>query len=300
MVNLTSFELGHTIPDHVTIRELLDFFESASHLRKISLYAATPSSGAQSGRLVSLPYLKRMSIVGEESPSLLLDHLIIPAGAKLTIQADSGGPLIEDLLPRTLDNLRNLPDFTEIHLHSDDHYPHIRFSGPNGQVRVFISPQDDTTCLVLESLARFDTSKTEWLKIDHGESPFSYPLHRALLPMRYLRTLTLSHCTSPDTFIYALDPSISSSGFVVCPRLEELVLVLHLKGETLDIKNVIEMAAARASSGVKLRTVGIVSGQDELDLVDVLELGKHVWEVEHGPGVDVVDEDSDASAEEEY
>ena len=279
MVNLTSFELGHTIPDHVSIREFLDFFESAPRLRKIELVFASPTSGAQHGRLVSLARLKWMNIVGEEPPYLLLDHLIIPAGAELTTQGASDDPLIENLLPKSLGNLRNLSGFTKIHLHFDAYNPHMQFSGPNGQVRIYLSHRGDTTCLALESLARFDTSKTEWLRIDHGSSPSNDPPYRALLHMEHLRTLVLSRCTSPDIFIRALDPNNGVSGVVVCPKLEKLVLVFRLNRGTLDIKNVIDMAAARASRGAKLRTVRIVSGQNELDLVDVLELGKHVWRV---------------------
>ena len=44
---------------------------------------------------------------------------------------------------------------------------------------------------------------------------------------------------------------------------------------------VIEMAAARALRGVKLRTI---RDPAKLDPVDVLELKKHVLHLEHGPG----------------
>ena len=49
MVNLASFSLLHTPPGDVTVRRLLDFFESAPCLRKVRLSFATPTSGAQSG-----------------------------------------------------------------------------------------------------------------------------------------------------------------------------------------------------------------------------------------------------------
>ena len=297
MVNLTSFELRGTMSYEVTVRQFLDFFESAPRLQKIELINATPTSGAQNGRLVSLASLKWIDIVGDDPPSLLLDHLIIPIGAKLTTLGTSSGPLTENLLPRSLDNLRNLSDFTDIHLYIDEEDPDIRFSGPNGQVRVFMPPQDNATCLVLESLARFDTSKTERIQIEYGYSPSSDPLYRALLPMKHLRTLTLSRCTSPDIFIHALDP-IMRLGDVICPRLEDLVLVLHPDVETLDIKKVIEMAAGRASRGAKLKSVRIVS-QDESMWIDALELRKHVSHVECGPGDGVADGDTDVSSEEE-
>jgi hypothetical protein len=288
MVNLTSFELCFTMYE-VSVQQLLDFFESAPRLQTIELLHATPTSGAQNGRLVSLACLKSMDITGDGSPSLLLNHLIIPVGARLmTYNASLSGPLTENLLPKSLDNLRNLSNFTDIHLHIDGEDPDMRFSGPNGQVHMFIPPQDNAT-LVLESLARFDTSKTERLQIGYGYSPSSDPPYRALLPMNHLRTLTLSHCTSPDIFIHALDPIMSPSGDVICPRLEDLILVLDLDGETLDIKNVIEMAAARASRGAKLKSIRI-AGQDPSVEIDVLELRKHVSHVEY--------KDIDASDEE--
>jgi hypothetical protein len=297
MVNLTSFELGRTHPDHVPIRQLLDFFESAPRLRKIRLFFATPTSGAQNDRLVSLACLRWMHVAGEGPPSLLLDHLIIPAGAELITRTKSHGPPIDNLLPRSLNNLRNLSNFTKIHLDFSDFYPHIQFSGPNGQVHMFLSPLEDPTHLTLEFLARFDTSKTEWLKIDNyyfqNDPPF-----RELLPMKHLRTLTITRCGIPDVFIHVLDPSMSSSEVVVCPKLEELVLVLHANGETIDIKNVIAMAAARASRGAKLKSVRIVT-QDKSVQIDALELKRYVLNVECGPGDDVADEETDAGDEED-
>jgi hypothetical protein len=150
MVNLTSFELHHTKLNRAPIRQLLDFFESTPHLRKVKLLFATPTSGAPNCRLVSLACLKRMSIIGEEPPSLLFNHLIIPVGAELTTEVDS----IEDLLPKSLDNLRNLFNFAKIHLCFRPFYSYAQFSGPNGKVRVFIPPRHDPTRLAFEFLAR--------------------------------------------------------------------------------------------------------------------------------------------------
>ena len=299
MVNLTSFVLWDTSPHDIPIGRFLDFFESAPHLRKIKLILATPTSGAQNGRLISLASLKWMKIAGYEPPSFLLGHLIIPAGAKLTTEGSSHGSLFENLLPRSLDNLRNLPDFTDIHLLIGVPETQVLFTGPNGKVcMVSIAYRSDTTCLALNSLAQFDTSKTEQLKVVRGNSPSSDPLYRALLPMKNLRTLTLSHCAGPDIFILALDPNTRLSGVMACPKLEELVLVLRLDGETLNIRNVIEMAAARALRGAKLKSVRIVS-PDESMQTDALELGKHALHVECGPQVGVANDGSNDSDEED-
>jgi hypothetical protein len=93
MVNLTSLDMYDTSQDGVSIRELLDFFESAPrlrkvNLRKVSLRSAMPTSGAQNGRLVSLPCLERMVIAGCGPATLLLDHLLIPVGVYLVVEVD--------------------------------------------------------------------------------------------------------------------------------------------------------------------------------------------------------------------
>jgi hypothetical protein len=301
MTNLTSFMLGHTFPGDVPMEKLLDFLESAPHLREIGLFYATLAFGPQNNRLVSLACLRKMDISGDDPdapPSLLLNHLIIPIGAKLTTRVAFYVPLLEAHLPRSLDNLKNLPNFTDTHLRIGEHFSGIRLSGPNGKVTiVFKISRIDTTRPVLDSLTRLDTSGTEHLKIDRGNPSFSNHFYRALLPMKHLRTLTLSHCTDPDVFIKALSPSPSSSGVVVCPKLEKLVLMPRIEEETLNMENIIEMAAARASRGVKLKSVRIVN-HDESVQIDASELMEHVLRVECGPEVDAADEDSDSSGDE--
>ena len=279
MVNLTWFSLTDT--SSVPMRQLLDFLESAPHLRKVDLTEA-PISGTQNGRLVSLACLKRMAIMGGPS-SVLLDHMLIPVGAKLTTQVKLPGVLIEDHLPRSLDNLKNLSGFTKIQLSSCGGYPHIKFSGPNGQVKMASDVyHDDETRMLFKSLSKFDTSKIKQLEIDSGDSPSSDHLYRALLPMEDLLILTLSLCVRPRVFIHALDPSMSSPGVLVCPKLEEIVIE-HIG--SFDIESILGVAAARASRGAKLKLVRIVNRGDYMG-VDVSELKKHVSRVECSREVD--------------
>jgi len=90
MVNLTSFTLTHMSP--MSVRQFLDFFEDTPCLHEVELHSATPTSGAQYGRLVSLACLKTMYTTGGGPPFLLLDHLLIPFGACLTIEVDLPTP----------------------------------------------------------------------------------------------------------------------------------------------------------------------------------------------------------------
>jgi hypothetical protein len=154
---------------------------------------------------------------------------------------------------------RSISNFSDIHLRINECYAQMQFSGPNGQVMMVPrSTRLDKTGVAFESLDQFDTSKVERLKIDFALP--SEPLYRVLLPMEHLRVLTLYRCANPHIFIQALHPTTCSSENVVCPELEELIIVLN--GGTLDMKSVIGVAAARASRGAKLKSVRII-GRDQ-------------------------------------
>jgi len=88
----------------------------------------------------------------------------------------------------------------------------------------------DITHQAFESLARFDTSKTEQLEIFHGNPSSMIAPHQALFSMGNLRSLTLSQCKNPFAFISALHPTFLTSDVAVCPKLEELVLIFRSYG----------------------------------------------------------------------
>jgi len=90
MVNLTSFVLIRTSP--IPARQLLDFLEGVPHLREVELQSKVSTPGAQYGRLVSPAYLKRMYAIDGDSSSPLLDPLLIPVGAHLTIVMELSTP----------------------------------------------------------------------------------------------------------------------------------------------------------------------------------------------------------------
>jgi len=284
MVNLTTFELFDT---PISVRDLLDFFESAPRLREVELQDTLLVPGAQNGRLVSLACLKIMDIYSGPI-SDLLDHLLIPAGARLTIRVDLPGTPIDGHPPKFLDNLGNLSDFTTARLHGTLMY----FTGPNGEVSIApVTFKVDETHFSLQHLTQFNTWNTKRLEINCSDFQSIGITQQAFHPMRNLCTLTLYLCKSLDIFVHALDPRISPSGDVVCPKLGKLVIEHR---EALYIKDVIGMAAARASIGAKLKSVKIVSwGRTVHSQLDVLELEKHVLHVECGGKVDAAGGDSD-------
>ena len=291
MVNLTSFTLVYASP--VSVRQILDFFESAPRLCKVKLDSTIQTSGADNGRLVSLACLKKMEAIGGGS-SLLLGCLLIPIGARLTAWVELPSPPTEGNPPRFLDNLKNLHGFTVIHLSNCelDSDPSLRFSGPNGEVVIIpmAFPAQEISVL-LGHLTLFDTSRTERLEIDLGDPSSSGPIYQALLPMKDLRTLALPLCITPHAFLHALHPNVSPSGVVVCPKLEELVI--EHRG-TFKIEKVVGMAAARELRGARLKLVRIITPVQ----VDISELKKHVLHVKWDPEASRTDNDGDGSDEE--
>ena len=78
--NLTTFNLRGVPEDKILSTQLLNFFESAPHLRYIRLHDSLPISNAPTERVVPLPHLKYLDIATRQARSVL-DHLSIPAGA---------------------------------------------------------------------------------------------------------------------------------------------------------------------------------------------------------------------------
>jgi len=274
MSNLTSLMLAYT---SVSVRQFLDFFESTPRLHEVELYSATPTSSAEGDRLVSLACLKRMDIEGGLA-SILLDHLLIPVGVRLTIAVDLLNHQIAGSPPKFLDNLKNLSGFTKVRLTNDGSRSRMRLSGPNGSVLMSrVTSRVGGTHFSLESLARLDTSAAERLDISFCDFPPSIPPYRAFLPMKNLRTLSLNLCASPHLFVHALDPSTSPSGVLVCPKLEELALDTG----GYDITDaIVAMASGRALRGAKLRTFRIVDRRSSHGL-DRGGLRKHVGQLEY-------------------
>lgn len=138
---------------------------------------------------------------------------------------------------------------------------------------------DIITGPVLEFLARFDTSTTNHLEVTYYDPPSEYLLGQALLPMKNLHSLTVLRCENLLPIIHVLNPDISSSSILICPKLEELRVYIY-REEDFDVDHAVEMAAARASRGAKLKFVRVVSSRKHVP-VDVSELCRYVSCVEY-------------------
>ena len=310
--NLTTFALRQVPSDKISVTQLLNFFEHAPLLRKIQLWGAFPnSSNAPPGRIVPLPHLKFLTIVAQPAHTILLDHLSIPAGASLKQKfdfSDDKSP-IPTYLPKTFTNLENLSHITSVNLSLNSGVL-LRLDGPSGTLYVYGNWVGGGACSppavgrrALRSLALLPISTMERLTITRCNAAPPNKVEKSsvyttLLLAKNLRTLALIDCFNPP-IISALNPKQNRSRIAVCPELEELVLYIQNK-DFFCFKKLLEMVKERASSGVKLSTITIVSSQEFVPAREVLKLRNHVLKVEYRlddvePELDALPTDTDGT-----
>ena len=64
-----------------------------------------------------------MDVIDCGLTSTFLNHLVVPVGAELTTQPDSQGFTIEEHIPKSLDNLKNVSNLARIDLDLDGFLP---------------------------------------------------------------------------------------------------------------------------------------------------------------------------------
>jgi len=290
---LTTLNPYRVSEDNILLTQLLDFFESAPHLRHIHLCDSNPtSSNAPAERVVSLPHLKDLSIIAQPAHSIL-NHLSIPAGASLHLEFTYSGKEspIPSYLPNPPDRLHNISHITAVNLCLDSEQRSVRLSGPSGELcmlgwwtRGGDKPYDGIETF-LRSLSRFDISRTQWLTVTlYRFQPSNLPttewtIYRTFHSMKNLRTLTLSRCNNLE-FVLALNPSKNPSKTILCPKLEEIILYIE-RPDQFHVDELLSMAKERASGGVKLPTITIVSTEALAPTKEVFQLRKHVSRVEY-------------------
>ena len=241
---------------------------------------------------MTLPNLKSLLISVQQSHTILMNHLSIPAGA-LTIQEsyfpDDDTP-IPFHLPETLENLKNPSNIASLNLDFNSGI-HLRLRGPSGGLTMrchWFGPGStapiDTHCEILRSLHVFSMSEVERLAISHWlhhsrQETIEPSIYRTFLLISNLCTLTLVDCVSPP-LITVLNPQGNASGTLVFPKLEELSVYIKNRSHFYG-KELLEMAKERASRGAKLKAVTIIGLQELVPAKEVFKLRAHVSRVEY-------------------
>ena len=294
LLNLTTFELCRVPEGRILLTQLLDFFESAPHLRCIKLHDSIPnSSNAPAERVVSLPHLKYLSITAQPAHSILLNHFSIPAGVSLRLKFTfrGGESPVPSYLPQSLGNLENLCHITTVNLCFGTKRRSVRLNGPSGDLCIIgrwtcgTDHDNVGTSRFLRSLDRFDVSRSRRLAIrwcnyrpKATTRVGGYPLYRTLRSMEDLRTLTLTECNNLP-FVFTLNPNKSTDKIVLCPKLEEITLYIKLPDQ-FHINELLSMAEERSLRGAKLAGITIVSMDGLAPPMEVFQLRKHVSRVE--------------------
>jgi hypothetical protein len=293
--NLTTFELAWAPDNTITVTRLLNFLESALHLRDITLCHSIPtSSDAPPGRVTPLPHLRKLSVFADPVHSILLNHLSIPPGASLVLSFNFSGDKspFSDCLPKSARNLKNIFQITTVNLRFDRVEKSVRLAGPSGELYIFgrwegeakMAHSVDLDRRILQSLDYFSLHLTRRLAITKYEPPTqteinTSPPYHVFLRMKDLHTLTLTRCNNLP-FILALNPNHNPSKFIPCPNLEELVLYVESRN-AFNIPELVCMAKERALRGSKLRSITIVGLGELMPGKEVLRLREHVAQVEY-------------------
>jgi len=295
LLNLTTFILCRVPAERILLTQLLDFFESASHLRHIYLHDSIPNfSNALPERVVFLSHLQDLSITAQPTHSILLNHLSIPAKTSLRLEFTFSGKEspIPSYLPKPLDNLNNLSGITAVNLCFGSERRFMRLNGPSGDLYILGNwtrggdPLHAGTNRFMQSLLQFDVSGIRWLSITRSsyqsrssDQIETWSAYKTLRPITGLRTLMLAHCRNLP-FIQTLNPNKNPAEVVLCPKLEEIILYIkHF--DQFQIDELLKMAEGRASRGAKLTAITIVSTDALAPTKEVFQLRKHVLRVEY-------------------
>jgi hypothetical protein len=284
--NLRVFEFRHfpEIVDPLFMTQLLDFFESAPLLRKITLRDSIPTSSTiPPGRMIPLVNLEELIIGDLPVHSTFLDHLSIPTGTSLRLYflPSDGGPQIPICLAN---DFKNLYHIATINLVVSRNWTRMRLKGPSGELHTYASRYGWNTSSLFLSLGKFDLSKTQRLLVSaYCTAPrdefTSSPIFQTLLPMKDLRTLTLTKIDNLS-FISALNPQQNRSHTVLCPELEELVLYIRTQ-DWLHLDELKKMASERAKRSSKPLSITIVSLGEVFPREAILSLRNYVSHVEY-------------------
>ena len=292
--NLTTFSLCHAPRNSILLTQLLDFFESALHLRYICIHDSIPnSSDAPVERTVLLPHLEDLHVIAQPAHSILLNHLLIPDGASLRLEFTFSGKEfpIPSYLPESPKALDNLSHITAANFCFGPERRFMQLHGPSGELSVLGNwiqgrePSHTSTARLIQTLDQFDISRIQSLAVTlsscrpRNPDITKWTFYRTLCRMDDLLTLMLTQCKNLP-FIDVLNPNKNPSKTVLCPKLEDITLYINHPDE-FHIDELLKMAEGRASRGAKLSTITIVSTDALAPTRKVFLLRKHVDYVEY-------------------
>lgn len=298
--NLTHLTLQYTAHGEPVMDDLLRFLEQTPLLENLVMIAAGPlcddaGSHDDLGKIVHLPRLNQLELVGRSARSGIICRLSLPVGADLTLRAEvksTQGGITEHFLPSSLEHIPMARNVTSINFSiTTPDLCSIRYIGPNGTILITASNAEAIEDIedelfpyeAIRSLRPVSTAEVDKLLIDgfrgydnQHETPHT-PHFPAFRTMENLRSITLVDCSS-QFFIAVLQ---TAEPEIICPSLSRLTMYLS-RESSFNTAKLEALLATRKELGTPLDALVLIAEDEHERIPDNIlwKLRRYVNEVE--------------------
>jgi hypothetical protein len=297
--NLTHLSLQYTAHGEPLMDDLLTFLDQTPLLENLVMVAAGPLSddaGSHDdlGKIVHLPHLNQLELVGRSARSGIICHLSLPIGADVTLRADvmsSQGGITEHFLPSSLEHIPMARNVTSINFSiTTSDMCSLRYIGPNGTILITASNAEAIEDIedglfsyeAIRSFLPISTTEVDKILIDGfqqfcNQNEISHAHFLAFRTMENLRSITLVDCSS-QLFIAILQIAEPE---IICPSLRKLTIYLSHE-DSFSVAKLEGLLFTRKERGAPLDVLVLIA-EDEHERISDHVLGKlrrYVSEVE--------------------
>ncbi|KAF9792126.1 hypothetical protein BJ322DRAFT_15011 [Thelephora terrestris] len=295
--NLTHFSLQYTAHGEPLMADLLEFLEQAPLLESLVMVAAGPlcddvESYDNLDKIVHLPRLSQLKLVGRSARSGIICHLALPVGADVTLRAGvmpSQDGITKHFLPSSLEHIPMARNVTVIRFTIDTaDVCSLHYIGPNGTIYIEASNAVavEDGCFSYDAIRSFQpvsTIEVERILFNgfqgcvNQHEAFESPRFVAFRTMESLQSITLVDCPS-QSLIAVLQPAKPE---VVFPSLRTLTIHLSPKN-SFSAAGLEDLLATRKERGVPLDTLIFIAGDEHERIPDdlLVKFRRYVGEVE--------------------
>ena len=289
--NLTHLSLQYTAHGEPGMADLLIFLEQTPLLESLAMVAAGPLSDDAGShddldKIVHLPRLKQLELVGRSARSGIIFHLSLPVGADVTLRADvapSQDGITEHFLPSSVEHIPMARNVTAINFSiTTSDLCSLRYIGPNGTILITASNAEaiedvEDSLFSYEAIRSFQPiSMTEVEKIlidgfqgyDNQLEASEAPYLVAFRTMEHLHSITLVDCSS-QLFIAILQIAEPE---IIFPSLRKLTMYLSHE-DSFSAAKLEGLLATRKERGFPLDAL-ILIAEDDHECIPENVLGK--------------------------
>lgn len=284
--NLTHLNLQYTAHGEPVMADLLEFLEQTPLLENLVMVAAGPlSDDAESqddlDKVVHLPRLNQLELVGRSARSGIISYLSLPVGVDVTLRADvtSGKDgITEHFLPSSLEHIPMARNVTAINFSiTTSEICSLRYIGPNGTIYITASNVEANEDVeggsfsyeAIRSFQPITATEVEKILFDGFQGYVSQdeipeaPHFLAFRTMKNLRSITLVDC-STQLFIAVLQ---ATEPEITCPSLRKLTIYLSAE-DSFSFTKLEGLLAIRKGCGVPLDSLILIAEHEHERIPD--------------------------------